>query len=310
MSPSRATSPRARLATKGWFIANSACCDTVVSLRCGACRSGFAKSNVRIAVVRNWRSTNPYSVRRRLSLPAANSSAARPPIVRVQLAGDRQQRVAPLLERQPPDVHPPEQTILGINRQRLLACDLVARSLRLLLISGRQHNQPMERLGAPAVGHERRCQPIEQLWMCRRLRTHSEIAWRAYEPSAEVMHPDAIHPHAGRQRIVGRRDGAGHLQASAAVHERLPIVAREHLEKAARNFVPFCGRIAAAKYPRLLHHLAIDKCHRVRRRLRRLNQPAVNFALQLPQLLVLVMSKYHSLPTIASSGTAQGDCGP
>ena len=40
MSPIRATSPRARSATNGWFIAKSACCGTVVSLRCGDVQVG------------------------------------------------------------------------------------------------------------------------------------------------------------------------------------------------------------------------------------------------------------------------------
>src|SRR4051794_6471874 len=103
----------------------------------------------------------------------------------------------------------------------------------------------MERFGAPTVGHERGCQPIEQFRMRRWFRTHSKIAWRVDKSGAKVMQPDAIHPDASSQRIIGRRDRAGHLEASAAVLERLSIIARDYLEKTARDFLPFRGRVAA-----------------------------------------------------------------
>ena len=55
----------------------------------------------------------------------------------IQLARNREKRVAPLFEGQPSGVHPPQQTILRINRQRLLTRNGIMRTLRLLLIRGR-----------------------------------------------------------------------------------------------------------------------------------------------------------------------------
>ena len=60
-----------------------------------------------------------------------------------------------------------------------------------------------------------RGQIIEQFGMRRRLAADAEVVGRLHQPAAEVILPDAIDHHAGRQRIVGAREPLGQFQPAA-----------------------------------------------------------------------------------------------
>ena len=64
---------------------------------------------------------------------------------------------------------------------------------------------------------------IEQFGMRRRLAELAEIAGVRDDPLAEVVLPDAVDHHAGRQRILGPRQPLGQLQPPAAFRDRLLV---------------------------------------------------------------------------------------
>ena len=142
----------------------------------------------------------------------------------------------------------------------------------------------MDRLDAPALGDEAAGQPVEQLGMARRLGPHAEIAGSADQPLAEMVHPDPIDPDAGGQWIARIDDRPGQFEPSAPLGERLAVGAGDDLEEPARNLVARVGRIPSPEDPGLVTIGAIDDDHRVGRRLRGLDQPAVDLALKFPEL--------------------------
>ena len=58
----------------------------------------------------------------------------------------------------------------------------------------------MQRLEAPPVRQEARCEPVEQLGMRRRLAEPPEVARRRNEAGPEVALPDSVHRDARDER--------------------------------------------------------------------------------------------------------------
>ena len=61
----------------------------------------------------------------------------------------------------------------------------------------------------------RRRQMVEQFGMRGPLAQQAEIAGRADDAAAEMVLPDAVDDHAGRQRVVAAGDGPGQFEPSA-----------------------------------------------------------------------------------------------
>ena len=75
----------------------------------------------------------------------------------------------------------------------------------------------------------RRCrqltgQPVEKLRMAGRRAGTAKIVRRGHDPLAEMMHPEPIDQHAGRQRMIGLRQPAGKRQAPAAGLDDLSLI--------------------------------------------------------------------------------------
>ena len=96
--------------------------------------------------------------------------------------------------------------------------------------------------------------------MRRRIAAEAEVAGRADDPLPEVVHPDAVHEHPRRQRIVLRRDGSGELEPAAAVREGLAIRI-EHLEELARYIGAGPVRVAAQEELRIVRALGVEQRH-------------------------------------------------
>ena len=140
----------------------------------------------------------------------------------------------------------------------------------------------MQRLGAPALVDQATRQPVEQFGMAGRLGAEAEVAGRADQPGAEVVHPDPVDPDARRQRIGGVDDRPRQLQPPAPVRERLRVGPGDRGEEVAGHLVPLVRRVPPPEDARLAQLRAIDQGHRVRRGRRGLDQPAIDLALELP----------------------------
>src|SRR3982751_3850601 len=87
---------------------------------------------------------------------------------------------------------------------------------------------------------------IEQLRMRGRVASEAEVAGRADDRSAEMVHPDSVDQHASRQWIFGRGDRTRQFQSAGAFGERLPVLAGDHLEESPRHLFARRPGIASA----------------------------------------------------------------
>ena len=78
----------------------------------------------------------------------------------------------------------------------------------------------MQFFQAPAAFHEFDRQPVEQFRMRRLFTQPPEIARRADDPPAEVVHPDPVDQDARDKRMLATGQVAGISQAAAGVVER------------------------------------------------------------------------------------------
>ena len=78
-----------------------------------------------------------------------------------------------------------------------------ARRVAGQLIGPREHDPPVHGLDRPAVGDEPAGQAVEQLGMRGRLAAACRSRWAcATRPAAEMVLPDAVDHHPGRQRVL------------------------------------------------------------------------------------------------------------
>ncbi len=122
----------------------------------------------------------------------------------------------------------------------------------------------MQRFGSPALPDEIVGQKVQQFVLHGTLRLETEITGILHEGFAEVMHPDAIHPDAGRQRIGGRGDGVGKIEPASTAGECRPILGRQNFKKPAWHRCPSSDRIAPLKNHGVAQHFRIlhDHCTR------------------------------------------------
>src|SRR5947209_294592 len=71
-----------------------------------------------------------------------------------------------------------------------------------LLVDGREHNEPVNRLRGPPRLDEPSGQVVEQLGVRRPLAALAKIVRGADQTLAEVVLPDPVHHHARRQRVL------------------------------------------------------------------------------------------------------------
>ena len=121
--------------------------------------------------------------------------------------------------------------------------------------------------------------------MAGRLGAQAEVAGRRDQARAEVVEPEAVHQHAGGERVVRAGDGAGQFEPSAAVREGLALRAGEDLQELARDGVALVLRVAAQEDARVLLRLAVGDDEGVRGRDGRADEVAVHFALEPPEFL-------------------------
>ena len=103
---------------------------------------------------------------------------------------------------------PPEPAIVGIERG--IARVEIAREL----IGLREHDLAVDRLDRPAAGDEPGGEPVEQLGMTRRLAAEPEVGRRGDDSPAEVVLPDPVDHHAGRQGIARAESASAPARAA------------------------------------------------------------------------------------------------
>ena len=106
---------------------------------------------------------------------------------------------------EPAAVEPPEQAVLRIAPRGLGGDRRPAR----LPVGAAQQDQPVDRLEPPAVLDERRRQPVEQFGMAGTVALGAEVVDRLHQPRAEVVLPEPVDDHPGRQRMRRARRASG-----------------------------------------------------------------------------------------------------
>ena len=179
----------------------------------------------------------------------------------LRASGDAQHAVAHGLEIQPTAVHAPEQLVLGVLGQ--------SGGLRRgrLAEGGRQHERTQETLHGPTVGDEAGRQVFQEGGVLGRRGADAEIARSLHQRLPEDLQPDAVHHHAGGERIGRAGDGLGELAAAAAFGERTARGGGEDLEELARDGLARASGVAAQQ-DGAVHGLGlVDHHHRARRAL-------------------------------------------
>ena len=108
-------------------------------------------------------------------------------------------------------VLPPAQTVLRVHRGAAFM-----RS-RGLLVRAAVENQTVDRLQRPSARLQTCGQPIDKLWMRRRLAPESKVAWCAHESLPEMMVPKSVDDHTRGERIVGTCDPFGERPPPASL---------------------------------------------------------------------------------------------
>src|SRR5881296_1695460 len=119
--------------------------------------------------------------------------------------------------------------------------------------------------------------------MARRFRAQTKIAWRPHQCRAKMMLPDAIHHDARGERVVGAGDGACEFEPAAALFEGLALWPGNHFQELPRHFLTEARGAAALEHTRIRLRFAVSQDESGRGA--EFDQPTVNLALQLPQLL-------------------------
>ena len=120
--------------------------------------------------------------------------------------------------------------------------------------------------------------------MSWRIGSQSKVAGRADQPAIEMPCPNAIYKDAGGKRIVGTGNGVSQFATTAADLKRLARRPAQQLQKLARYIVSQSQRIAPQEHARLNRLLQVHQRERHGDRCRRVDQPAIHFALQFPKL--------------------------
>ena len=118
--------------------------------------------------------------------------------------------------------------------------------------------QSLDRPGRAVVDcgpHELRSQPVEQLGVRWGIALEAKVVWGANETLPEVMLPNAVDQHPGRERVFRVGDPAGELQPPMCRFavgrrrgERL-VERRDGGEKTGRNFRPGLVPFALLQQP-------------------------------------------------------------
>ena len=93
----------------------------------------------------------------------------------------------------------------------------------------------MQGLDAPAFGHELRCQPVEQLRVAGLLAQGAEIAHAGHDAFAEMMRPNAVHHHAGQERMLAIGEAVGKGQATSGGGNGRSFLSKLHLALTGQN---------------------------------------------------------------------------
>ena len=118
-----------------------------------------------------------------------------PRIVRIELAGDGEDRVVDALGVEPAAVLPPEPLVVAVDRGER---GVMPHALPVDRAGDDQAMQRLER--APRLEKPAR-QPVEQLGMRRQAAHPAEIAGCRHQPPAEMPVPDAVDDRPPGERV-------------------------------------------------------------------------------------------------------------
>ena len=100
-----------------------------------------------------------------------------------------------------------------------------------------------------------------------------------------MMQPDAIDQHAGGERVVSTADGPCEFESSAALLERLPVLAGDDGQKLPRHFGAGTVRIAPHEHMGIVGTGIVHQDHALGRSARMCRVQFLQTASQRPQFL-------------------------
>ena len=147
------------------------------------------------------------------------SSISGPPIVSIELAGEREHDCRARLPL--PGGGRSYATDTYCRDRPWLAETSAVQPEDCSLVSARSHHQTMDRLHVPVAIHELDREPVQQFRMRRRFSALAEVEYGGDQRLAEVAQPDVIDRDPRRQRIVLRGDPAGEREPPAGTGSRV-----------------------------------------------------------------------------------------
>src|SRR5262245_57242597 len=95
--------------------------------------------------------------------------------------------------------------------------------------------------------------------MRRSFAHRAEVTRRADQALAEMMLPDAVDDHAGRERVVFVRDRIGQFEPSAALRKRRGVIWAQYGEKPSRGVFADILRAAANMHLHVLRRAVLER---------------------------------------------------
>ncbi len=114
--------------------------------------------------------------------------------------------------------------------------------LRRLPVRCRSHDESMQILHLPSIPDKTICEPVQQFWMRWWPAERAEIARILHQPPSKMSLPDAVHNHAGRERVIGLREPFGESRASSGCflirdwQFNRRVIRINHAQKTRRDF--------------------------------------------------------------------------
>src|SRR5437868_2556286 len=103
----------------------------------------------------------------------------------------------------------------------------------------------MEPAQRPAIFDESRSKIVQQFWMRGTVALEAEIAWRLHNPPSEMLFPDPVDNHPGRQRGSFGDDCFGQIDPAAAGAQAARRRAGQYFDEPPRNDVGLARGVAA-----------------------------------------------------------------
>src|SRR5437016_5166331 len=122
--------------------------------------------------------------------------------------------------------------------------------------------------------------------MCGWVAADAKVARRLYNRTAEMVQPNTIDPHTGRQRILAIDNSLSQVKPAAAVLERLPVFAGDDRGELAWHHLAWSVRVASQEDARWRDRRRVFQNQRTGRRAGTGRSPRIHGRSKLAQLFL------------------------